>query len=238
MVPRWMNGIESRGCTTLKRIGRPLMSASFSKCCGILARIGGNQRHLHEALVAASEHARERIAGVIGHEIGNHRSAVVVALHACGAFRIEALRGPSARAGIHRLVEEAANLALLLLGRRTILRVLDAHHVSEQRRDRNIRQDVHRLGTAIDAVEEFGKGRPIPRHASFHRGVRNRLDPRHREHRALARFRLHRREAEAAVADHDRGDAVPARNRAVGIPEKLRVVMGVEVDESRRDDMP
>ena len=46
----------------------------------------------------------------------------------------------------------------------------------------------------------------------------------------------HRREAEAAVADHHRRDAVPARQRAVRVPEDLGVVVGVQVDEARRDD--
>src|SRR5579885_1858114 len=44
--------------------------------------------------------------------------------------------------------------------------------------------------------------------------------------------------AEAAVADHNRSDAVPARNRAVRIPEDLRVVVGVKIDEAGRDDLP
>ena len=47
---------------------------------------------------------------------------------------------------------------------------------------------------------------------------------------------LHRREAEAAVAEHHRGDAVPAGDRAVRVPADLGVVMGVQIDEARRDD--
>src|SRR5439155_5323265 len=43
-------------------------------------------------------------------------------------------------------------------------------------------------------------------------------------------------EAEPAVADDDRGDAVPARQRAVRVPVDLGVVVGVEVDEAGGDD--
>src|SRR6185503_11961141 len=43
-------------------------------------------------------------------------------------------------------------------------------------------------------------------------------------------------EAETAIADHHRGDAVPRRQRAVRIPEELRVVVRVQVDEARRHD--
>jgi hypothetical protein len=49
---------------------------------------------------------------------------------------------------------------------------------------------------------------------------------------------LHRREAEAAVAEHQRGDAVPSGDGAVGIPANLRVVMRVQIDEAGRDDQP
>ena len=41
------------------------------------------------------------------------------------------------------------------------------------------------------------------------------------------------RERDAAVAEHDRGHAVPARRRRVGVPGELRVEMGVDVDEAR-----
>ena len=198
--------------------------------------VGADQRHLDEALVAPAEYAREREAGFVGHQVGDHRRAVEVALHACRAVRIEPLRRPSACARVHRLVEQPANLARLPLGGRPRLGGIETHHPRQQRRDRNVRQNVHRLGMARDTVEKFGKGAPVPRHPCFHRGVRNRFDPRHREHRALAAFRMHRREAEAAVADHDRGDAVPARDGAVGIPEKLRVVVGMQIDEAGRDD--
>ena len=90
----------------------------------------------------------------------------------------------------------------------------------------------------VDAVEEFGIGHPIPRHPSLHRGVGNGLSAGHREHRAVAHLRLDRREAETAIANHDRGHAMPARNRAVRIPEKLCVVMGVQIDEAGHDVLP
>ena len=47
---------------------------------------------------------------------------------------------------------------------------------------------------------------------------------------------LARREGHAAVAEHDRRDAVPARRRADRVPRQLGVEVGVDVDEARRDD--
>jgi hypothetical protein len=42
---------------------------------------------------------------------------------------------------------------------------------------------------------------------------------------------------EAAVADHDGRDTVPARQCQVRIPEQLGIVVRVEVDEARRHDL-
>ena len=47
---------------------------------------------------------------------------------------------------------------------------------------------------------------------------------------------LARRERHAAVAEHDGRDAVPARRRADRVPGELRVEVGVDVDEARRDE--
>ena len=46
-------------------------------------------------------------------------------------------------------------------------------------------------------------------------------------------LRSHGSNPEPAVADDDRGHPVPARRREVRIPQHLRVVMGVDVDEPR-----
>ena len=48
----------------------------------------------------------------------------------------------------------------------------------------------------------------------------------------------HRREADAAVAHHERGDAVPGRGREQRIPGDLPVVVGVHVHPAGRDDWP
>ena len=46
---------------------------------------------------------------------------------------------------------------------------------------------------------------------------------------------LHRRETDAAIAEHHRGDAMPARRRQQRVPHRLAVVMGVHVDPAGRD---
>ena len=46
----------------------------------------------------------------------------------------------------------------------------------------------------------------------------------------------HRRDAEAAVAHHDRGHAVAGQRVERGVPEHLEVVVGVRVDQPGRDE--
>src|SRR5579875_534333 len=76
---------------------------------------------------------------------------------------------------------------------------------------------------------------PGKRHARLHRVERNRLVAFHREHRALGILGMNRGEAKAAVAVGYRGHAMPASDRAGGIPEHRRVVMAMEIDRAGRD---
>ena len=45
----------------------------------------------------------------------------------------------------------------------------------------------------------------------------------------------HRREADAAIAEQDRRDAMPRRRRQHRVPGRLAVVMGVDIDPAGRD---
>ena len=46
--------------------------------------------------------------------------------------------------------------------------------------------------------------------------------------------RARRREADAAIAHHHRGDAVPAGRRQLAVPGRLAVIVGVDIDEAGR----
>ena len=96
--------------------------------------------------------------------------------------------------------------------------------------------DVEALGHAVDGPQVVAVGLPVPVEAledARGRDVLYRLHQR-REPRLLPG--AHRCERHAAVAEHDRRDAVPARRRRVGIPRELRVEVGVDVDEAGRHD--
>ena len=62
------------------------------------------------------------------------------------------------------------------------------------------------------------------------------LDALHQLDQPLVVGRAHRREADAAVAHHDRGHAMPARRCQLDVPRRLAVVVGVDVDEAGRDE--
>src|SRR5262244_2866170 len=49
---------------------------------------------------------------------------------------------------------------------------------------------------------------------------------------------MQRGKTKPAVADGDRGHAVPTANRAVGIPVQLSIIVGVEINKPRGHDEP
>ena len=93
--------------------------------------------------------------------------------------------------------------------------------------------EVDVVGAAVERVEELGEGLPGPRQALVQRGAGDVLDALHQLDEALVVGRADRREADAAVAGDDRGDAVPRRRAEPVVPGGLAVVVHVDVDEAR-----
>ena len=91
---------------------------------------------------------------------------------------------------------------------------------------------------AVEPVEVLGKRLPAPVGAVLERGERHALDLGHHLAQVVVVARPQRGEREAAVAPDDRGDAVDTRGTRCRIPQQLGVVVGVRVDETRRDDQP
>ena len=81
-----------------------------------------------------------------------------------------------------------------------------------------------------------GLERPVRAEAGFQRLETHALDLFERLHDHLAVDFPGRRDTEAAIADHGRGDAVPGRDGEHAIPQDLCVVVGVDVNEARRHD--
>ncbi len=113
-----------------------------------------------------------------------------------------------------------------------------AHHVDAQRRVRQERGDVHRERAPVERVEVLGERLPLPLDALVQRGAGDVLHAFHQLDEAFVLVGAHRREADPAVADHDRGDAVARRRIQDRVPGRLTVVVRVDVDEAGRDDAP
>ncbi len=108
-----------------------------------------------------------------------------------------------------------------------------AHHVVAQGDVGDLGADVDAVGR-VDGVEVVAERLPTPRDAFVQRGPGDVLDGLHEGDELALRARPHRREPDAAVAHHDRRDAVPRRRRDLLVPADLAVEVGVDVDEARR----
>ena len=99
------------------------------------------------------------------------------------------------------------------------------------------RADVDRGAPLLDGGEELREGLegPLgadPRAQGVERHALHLLEGAQHE---IAMRGPRRRDAEAAVPHHHRGDAVPGRDGEHAVPEDLRVVVRVDVDEAGRD---
>jgi hypothetical protein len=110
------------------------------------------------------------------------------------------------------------------------------HYVMPEGRQRREERQVERRLAPLRGVHVLREGLPVPGDAGLQHLEGNRLDVDEVAHCHLARLRLARRDADAAVAHHHRRHAVPARGRGRAIPADLRVVVRVRVDEAGSDN--
>src|SRR5680860_1233508 len=148
-----------------------------------------------------------------------------------------ARRRESERAGLHRLFDEAGHLGQLVIGRGLVpVERTVAHRPESQRGVTDHPADVDALVVAVQGPQVLAVGLPVPREAVQDRAGGDVLDRLHAVGEVGAVIGPTRRERHAAVAHHDRRDAVPTRGRDEGVPSDLRVVVGMDVDEPGRDD--
>ena len=87
----------------------------------------------------------------------------------------------------------------------------------------------------LDPLEVVAERLPVPRQALLQRRERDALDPGHQPGEVVDVLVGGGREREAAVAAEHGGDAVHRRRARGRVPQQLRVVVRVQVDEAGRD---
>ena len=167
--------------------------------------------------------------GLAGAERG--REAAVLGLVLGGA------RGREAhRAGAQGLLGEARHLLDLALARHLgMVGAAIAHDVEAQRAVRQLGRDIDGPAHRRQRVEIVGEGFPVEFHAFVQHRAGNVLDAFHQVDQVGRLARPHRREADAAIAEHRGRDAMPRGGRDERVPGRLAVIVGVDVDEARRD---
>ena len=95
-----------------------------------------------------------------------------------------------------------------------------------------------RFGQGAQRVEVLRERLEVPSDPGLQRLELHAFDELEGLHDELTILGPRRRDAEAAVALHDGGDAVPRRRREVAVPEDLRVEVRVDVDEAGRQHQP
>ena len=191
-------------------------------------RAGG--RELEHAGAELAEHPADAEQLVVRGERAGHR--LTVDRH----VRDRAAGREAERAGLDAVLHERGHLLDVGRGRRLVLGAALPHHVAAHRAVRHLRADVEEQRLALDRVEVLGERLPLPLDPGRQRGAGNVFDAFHQADEPVVAIGVHGREADAAVAHHDRGHAVPARGREQRIPGDLTVEVRVHVDEAGRDE--
>ena len=144
--------------------------------------------------------------------------------------------GDAEGAGAHRLGDQRAHRRDVVRRRVLEVEAALAHDMHAQRGVRHQGADVDVARLRIQRIEVFGEGFPPPVEALVQDGAGDVLHPFHEFDQLVAVGGTAGGEADAAIAHHRRGHAMPGGGGEVRIPHRLPVVMGVDVHEAGGDD--
>jgi hypothetical protein len=168
---------------------------------------------------------------VLGRERARHCFSVD------GLVQDRSRRRHADRAGLDGFTHDRGH-RLDVVGRRGLVASATlAHHIGADRAVWCERGDIESEGGRADSVEVFGKGLPAPADPLVQCRPGDVFDTLHQPDQPLTLVGHHWCEADTAVAEHQRGDAVPAARRQGRVPGHLAVVVGVDVDEAGCDDV-
>ena len=102
---------------------------------------------------------------------------------------------------------------------------------------RQLAGDIHVEPTLRKRIQIVGIALPVPGQAIGQHREGDVLDAFHQLDQPVAICRLAGCEADAAIAHHHGGDPVPGRGLHACVPRRLAVIVGVDIDKARRDDL-
>ncbi len=206
--------------------------------------LGDVEHRLQHVLVAAGRnvgHELQQAAAAVDHTPGDLFDLLaggVVTRDRRTAFRLvdgQPRRRETESADLDRLFGQRPHLGEVIGGGRLAVGAALPHHVDPQRGMREVGGHVDIAPAGLQRIQVFGERLPVPRQAVGHHDAGNVLDPGHHVDEHVVVFLAARREADPAVAHHDRGHPVRRRRSHPLRPDGLAVVVGVQVDEARGD---
>ena len=206
---------------------------------GVEARplAGGIAAHAVEVAHCVHYAVRQSVIGARQFDellLRGNRSRRVLALGS--AVVVRAPGGKPRRARLQGLAQQLAHALEVVRRGGLEVRGTVAHHEKAQAVVRHQRHEIEAMPHGVEHIRVIGEALPAPAHALGQHRAGNLLHAFHQLHQARFLAFLHRRKPHAAVAHHHRGDAVVDARAEGLVPRGLPVVVGVDVDEPRRDD--
>ena len=149
-----------------------------------------------------------------------------------GAVQHGARGGEAERARAKPFLDDVGHGGDVVPGRVLVRRAALAHRIGADRAMRHLCADVERMWHGFQRIQIFREGLPAPAYALGKRRAGNVLHAFHQADQPFAPVGHGGREADAAIAEYRRGDAVPAGGREPRVPGRLAVIMGVDIDEA------
>ncbi|HUZ74146.1 MAG TPA: hypothetical protein VMU87_14280 [Stellaceae bacterium] len=146
-----------------------------------------------------------------------------------------------------RLIDEWQQVLPFVLGPGIDLRELEgnqpaagfdylAHHINAYRSVRNLRRNVDMVRTLRQRIGILQERLPAPWYPLAHDDAGDVFHPLHHLDQSFTLVGSAWRESDAAIAHEHPGHAVIRRRRQPVFPRHLTVVMGMDIDETRRHD--
>ena len=208
-------------------LGKPCVAAGFVK----QARADTTERDDLECALAGITHrlghAEQFI--IIGKGAGDMRTGA-------GEMFKQPRAGKANRACIHGFTHKGRHLRDIICRCRLMVDCTITHNEHPQWGVRNVASDVHRVFASRQPVEIIGEGLPIPVQSFIKDDAGDFLDSFHQLDQRLLMLGQHGGKTNAAIAANRGGHAMREAGVEPVVPQKLAVIMGVDVDKAGGDN--